>query len=287
MTKDGALNFFAGVIGDDDGLTAERIMVTTDLQDQLNGLFAQQADDFVRDDWERVDYQPKANYRLEREEIFVIDDVDLPMGFSDAIMSRHQAEKFTLSDNYLPRIQTIFGAEVGNPSITRVLFQQFRSTQLLGMNKLSMLLDGSTFRKLEESGLSLAPELAAIWQNKRLMFRSFAAVSRFFDLDEFQPKATETEIAGFVEDGVFAGDEDGVIFQLIESDSWLQRRIAHIVSLKILKKVKPRKAANLASAFGIEIPLKKVGDTFKIALPENKKELKRVIKFLAEEYFHG
>jgi Kiwa KwaB-like protein len=275
-------NLFAGVVSPTDDIQPERIRLERALQDEITSMFAEQADAFLHGDLEKVDFNPKANYRLEREQVFVIKALKLPASYSEAALKPHSVTDFALSPNSAPQIVTVFATDATATRVKRVLFQQFRSPQLLD-KRFALFWSQNQFQRISSDGFSLAHELAAIHQSGNLYFRSLAVASRFFDLEEFQPEATTAEIASFVGNTLFAMDDESEILSIIESDSWLRRRVASIESSRKLQGVKPRQAADKAKVFAIDIKVAKN----KIRLPKEKKSLKAVVKFLNEEYFHG
>ena len=279
-------HLFAGVVGPADDIQPERIRLERSLQDEVTAMFAEQADAFLSDDFERIEFNSKANYRLEREQVFVIKGLALPSHYSEAALKPHSVEDFTLTRKPLPQIATVFATEATAQTVNRVLFQQFRSPQLLD-KRFALFWSQNQFQRISNDGFSLAHELAAIHQDGNLYFRSLAVVNRFFDLAEFQPEATLAEITSFVGNALFTMDDESEILRIIECDGWLRRRVASIQSSSILHAVKPRQAANKAKVFDIEIEVPRINGKDRIRLPKEKKKLKAVVKFLNEEYFHG
>ncbi|MCG6157687.1 hypothetical protein [Rubinisphaera margarita] len=283
------LTFFAGISSNTEEPHLEKVSLEAGVQSELSEMFANQADMFLTDDTETVEFNPKENYRLERGQVYVIKDFDLSSRYKEAVLKPHQADEFEMGNASFPRIVTFFGSDARDRTVHRLLFQQFRSPQLLD-RRFSLLWKGNVFSRISGDGISLAHELAAIWQNGHLFFRSFSIVRRFFDLAEFEPKATPEEVASFVRDDLFAYEDDDSmqkIFRVIENDDFLRRRIASIVNREILTVVRPRAAANKAAKFDIVIPVRRPNGKDKIALPSHKRQLKEVVRFLNEEYFHG
>lgn len=284
------LNFFAGLITDAEEIQPESITVDRSLQDDLSAMFEEQAAAFLNDDTTRITFNPKENYMLERGEVFKIEGFSLPSEIINAAEMGHQLEVFSLNRSPKPVVATVFATDVdAKGKLLRVLFQQFRAPQLLN-RKLSLFQDGKMFNRIQNDGFCLAHELAGIWLQGTLYFRSLSIVSRFLDLSEFQPKASLEEISSFMKCDLFEIDEEnqGTIFNLIEGDDFLRRRVAAIQAKNILGVIEPKKARKLAKPFDIDIELKKNAKSdSKIVLPAVKKQLKQVVKFLNEEYFHG
>lgn len=290
MASETPLTFFAGVSSSEDDLGIEHLQVDANLQGELTALFRQQADEFIKDDTQIIEFNPKAPYRLERDQVFVIRKFELPGNYIDAVASPQQVAALSFpASGPLPSVSTIFAAETTYRKPKRLLFQNFRSSQLLD-RRFTIFWTSDVFSKIENNGLSIAHELAAVWEDKNLYFRSFAIVSRFFQLADFEPKASPSEIRSFIDNSVFSfsdDDEREGIYTIIETDDFLRRRVASIQSKNILNIVRPVAVSNKAKAFGVNIPICRVDKQNKIALPSHKKELKLLVKFLNEEYFHG
>jgi hypothetical protein len=70
--------------------------------------------------------------------------------------------------------------------------------------------------------------LVAIYEKDRLFFRSFALVSRFIDLADYESEASEEEIDQFVSQRIFDLEDGTAITTTIQEDGWLRRRVASI-----------------------------------------------------------
>jgi hypothetical protein len=279
-------SFFARVASVNDSYEHERIDVVQGLQNELTELFEKQAEGFIPDDGsDIVPFKAKSAYRLERGQIFSLKNVDVS-AFETSVKRPHQQPAFSLNRKPLPLINCLFAGESSGSGVSRLLFQLFQSPQLLG-KKFTILSSGSTFHKLDQHGLAFANELAAIYQDDTLYFRSLAVVSRFLNLEEYQPEADHKEIGKFVGHNLFDIPEMAKVFGIIENDSWLRRRVASILDMDILENVKPKAAKRKAKLFGIDIGVSKHGKDDKILLTNEKKHLKQTVKFLNEEYFHG
>jgi hypothetical protein len=285
-TSSPLLQFFAGVVDPEGEIEPQRIRIEQVSKAEMTELFERQAHEHLNDDMDQVDFLPKTNYQVNRNQVFVIRNLPLPMNFVEATLKPEQTAEFSLSRQHGLRISTIFGAEASGKVVKRLLFQQFRAPQLL-VNRFSLFLRGNTFQRIENAGLSLADELVAIYEKDCLFFRSFAIVSRFFDLSAYEPTATPEEIENFVSDVLFDPEDGQTTLTTIQSDDWLSRRVASIHSLGILKAIKPKATKNKAIPFGIDIDVVRVHGKDRIRLPKEKKRLKQIVKFLNEEYFHG
>jgi hypothetical protein len=232
--KESFLNFFAIVLDQNDEVVPQYIGVDADLQADLTQMFESQEAEFMTDDHRIVEFEPKENYRLEREELYRISNVPLPEAFGDAALKPHQELPFALNQKPMPQILGLFGSAVSKEKVERLLIQNFRSPQLLDKQH-TLLGTSGTFRRIRSDGISLAHEIAAIHKGGHLYFRSFAIVSRMFDLADYEPEATLAEMTSFVGNSLFVMDDKSEVLAVIEGDDWLRRRVASIESAKILK----------------------------------------------------
>lgn len=287
------LTFAVGISEGEAEPSARRLRVDDDVQQELSELFEQQATRFVHDEDERVTFRPRSNYRSERGEVFILPNIPLPAAFENAAIDPHLVGDLHLRTaargENRPNITTIFGADVHRRQVNNVYFQAFRRTQFLD-RRLALFENQNVFNRVNNDGLSLANELVAIWRNGTLLFHSFAMVSRIFDLSAFEPEATPEEVGKFMESEFFSfeNDEERIsLFNMISGDAFLRRRIASIQTNDILSNVTTVKARNKGTAFGITITTRVDHGKHKLALPRTKKELKQIVKFLNEEFFHG
>lgn len=259
--------------GISDEVLPEHVPLQHSLQDEIAALFKDQADRFLKDEFERIEFNPRANYRLEREQIFVVKEFALPSQIESAALKPHTVPDFSLERQPRPLIPTVFSTNASPEKVERILFQQFRTPQFLD-KRLALLWSRNQFQRISNDGSSLAHDLAAVYQFGNLYFRSLAVANRFLDLSEFQPEATKEEIVDFVGNTLFTMEDETRILRIIEGDSWLRRRVASIQSCEILKNVTPRRAANKAKVFGIDIEVSRVKQKDRIVLSKEQKELK-------------
>jgi hypothetical protein len=287
--RNSPFTFVAGVAGDENYIDLQRILLDADLQADLTSIFEGQAAEFIGGESEPVEFDPGATYRLEKEQIFRIKDFHLPQHFIDAARRPHSLPDFSLKNKSAGQIKTIAAIDAGpnDKSPARFLFQQFRTTQLLDRSR-SLFATEGTFRRIKNDGMTIAHELVAVHHAGNLYFRSLSIVSRFLDLAAYETEANDEQITEFVASEKFVPDDIEGLEAMIKGDGWLKRRIASILSNNILAQIKPGPALKRkAKVFDVEFVLEKEGKETKIRLPKDKKNLKNVIKFMNEEYFHG
>ena len=97
-------NLFAGVVSPAADIQPERIRLERSLQDEITALFTEQANAFLSDDLERVEFNAKASYRIEREQIYVLKGLPLPAPYSEAAFQPHSPPDFVLTRKPMPPI---------------------------------------------------------------------------------------------------------------------------------------------------------------------------------------
>src|SRR5690606_17818879 len=146
---------------------------------------------------------------------------------------------------------------------------------------------GDTYKKLEEPGLMLQDKLTAHFHNGILYFSSYHNTKRFLDLADYYREATDTDLDDFATTDLFAF-EDKVGFKE-QADSIIRKKIALLQKNEVLKDITVTDIQTVANNFNAELPEEHhititVNDDGKLVIPEDKKQLKELIRFLDEDY---
>ena len=279
MARPGFQNFFA--ITDDPESSLRRIRVTRQLQSELATLFHEQTATLLNEDLEEVQFDG----RLEPDDsqILVVPDFPVPEDISAVVRNPRGLEPLDLSEGLDGRIKAIFTGHAGADS--RYSFQVFDRRRLLSARGLSIILSADTFRRLEEPGLVLDTQLVAAIAAGKLYFRSYYKAKRVFDLTEYYREATSEELQTFAgTDNVHV--EDLVAFEEV-ADTWVRRKVSLILESGILKSQQPKRIARVARKFGLAVQVSKKDGKEVIVLPEGKRELKALLRFLDEDYYEA
>lgn len=133
--------------------------------------------------------------------------------------------------------------------------------------------------------MTLGTSLAAVLEDKRLSFFSFHSARQIFDLTQYFKEATDDDLNEFAASSfVKIADFPGFV---AASDSWVRRKVALVMQSGILEKIELETTKSAALVFGINLQTEINGENVALVLPQNKAELKKLLRFLDEDYFQS
>lgn len=279
MPNNNPTNLFA--LMDDDDTPIRRIPLTAALNAELAQLFAGQQETLLEDK------QPIAftgSYNVDEGEIFTIDDYPLPPAIGQAIGNPLICRVLDLNTE-THRIKALFSGTWTTANKT-VNFQVFDAGKLLKRG-FTLIGSGDTYKKLEEPGLILQDKLTAHFHDGALYFTSYHNTKRFLDLADYYREATDTDLEDFAATELFAF-EDKTAFKE-QADSVIRKKIALLQKNEVLKDLTVTDIQTVAGNFNAELPEEHhitvmVNADGKLIIPEDKKKLKELIRFLDEDY---
>lgn len=262
-----------------------RIPLTAALNTELAQLFAEQQAALLGDK------QPIAftgSYNVDEGEIFTLDDYALSPSIGQAIGNPLNCPVLNLNTE-THRIKALFS---GNWTATNktVNFQVFDAGKLLS-NRWTLvglpIHAGDTYKRLEEPGLILQNKLTAHFHNGTLYFSSYHNTKRFLDLADYYREATDTDLDEFAATELFVFEDQAGFKE--QADSIIRKKIALLQKNEVLKDITVTDIQTVANNFNAELPEEHriaimVNDDGKLVIPEDKKELKELIRFLDEDY---
>jgi uncharacterized protein YaiI (UPF0178 family) len=71
------------------------------------------------------------------------------------------------------------------------------------------------------------------------------------------------------------------------ADNWIRRKVSLISQSGILDNYTATEIAQAANAFGINVKIEQVGGKDTVSMPSNKSEIKQLLRFLDEDYYHS
>jgi hypothetical protein len=263
----------------------KRIRTSQQLQTELADFFNGQAEKFLHPDLERIHFE--GTYQVDDSEVFVIEDFKIAEIFKTASLYPSQYESIVLDKTNPPTIKAIFAASHDYTSDSATIyFQSFRKTQLILKGFTLSFHSKNTFRKMKDAGLTLDEKLAAVFQDGQLLFRSYFVVNSFLDVQEYFKEATDEEIVQVVNHPILLAEDEEQLTSI--SDSWMRRRFAALQASGILDQITPRKTANKARKYDVEIVVtKKKNGKDAIVFPYDKKKAKKLLTFLNEGFYQG
>lgn len=272
-------NLFALV--DDEDSPVRRIPLTAALNVELAELFAEQQATMLGD---KQQLEFTGSYNVDEGEIFTIADYPLPPTISEAVSNPLTCQMLNLNTE-THRIKALFSG-VWSATHKVVNFQVFDTGKLLSRG-FTLIGSGDTYKKLEEPGLVLQDKLTAHFNSETLYFTSYHNTKRFLDLSDFYHEATNIEIDAFTKFELFSF-ENKASFKS-DADSIIRKKIGLMLKNDVLKGITVSEIQTVANNFNTELPEEHhisicIDDDGKLLIPEDKKQLKELIRFLDEDY---
>lgn len=213
-----------------------------------------------------------------------IEEFAEPAGIEAAIRNPIDVPVFTLTEDSADALAgLVFGYVDHNRP--RALIQVFDKRRAMTSRGFTIWHADDVFRRWEGVALTFDAHLTAILSQGRLQFRSFFQVRRLFDMAAYYREATDVDLTAF------EGHErictvDGFALADI-ADGWIRRRVGLISESGILDQVSPRRLAGIAARFDLELQVRRIDGQEKVEMPMTRKEVKRLLKFLDEDYYES
>ncbi len=271
-------NLFA--LLDDEQTPIRRIPLTQGFQQELGTFFNEQQQTFTAD---KQIIEFTGSYNVDSGEIFQIENYPLPVAISNALSNPLNNPVLDLNTE-THRIKALFTGNWTDQQ-QQVNFQVFDAGKLLSKGW-TLIGSGNTYKKLEEPGLVLQDKLTAHYVNGNLLFVSYHNTKRFLDLNDYYTAATDTDLDSFSENDLFEfedqdtfkGNADSIIRKKIKM---LQKNnVLDNLSINDIKTVAKDLNQNVAEEHQINIET----SNGKLVIPKDKKQLKKLIRFLDEDY---
>ncbi len=277
-TNHGA-NLFALV--EDKNSPVRRIPLTNVLSTELAQLFAEQQQSLL------AGKQPIAftgSYNVDSSEIFTIADYPIPAAISRTLGNPLTCQMLNLKTE-THRIKALFSGHWADDSQV-INFQVFDTGKLLSRG-FTLIGSGETYKKLEEPGLILQDKLTAHYHNGTLHFSSYHNTKRFLDLADYYREATDADLDAFADTALFAFEDEASFKD--HADSIVRKKIALMQKNKVLENITVADIQTVANNFNRELPEEHhigitINENGKLIIPQDKKQLKELIRFLDEDY---
>ena len=258
-----------------------RVLVSNDLNMQLNTLFSDALHGYLADEPELVEFDGRL--RADDSQLLTISNFSPPSGLEATIEDPIALEALNAEED----LPYIVGLLKRLPNDSRyVPLQSFDSRQVFAARGLGVFLSGNTFEEFTKPSFVVREEVDAVYDadEQRLLFRSFARVRHLFDMKEAYREATQADLGVFCELPRVLGDP-----QVLEAmaDSWVRRKLAFVVDTGMLSRHGAKAIAKKAAHFGLTIETAIKDGTPAIVLPGTKKELKHLLRFLDDDYYAG
>lgn len=271
-------NLFA--LTDDPMNRVVRFSLSSDVQSDLTRRFKDQEQEFTTNGEEEIPFD--GNYKPDSGEVLVISNFDDIDGVTDAISSPLAVQEIMPTPGMFDKIKALFSGYEENGVIT-VLIQMFDRRHIISTNGLSIFHSRNTYKKIEGVGLTVDSKLTAILKGSDLKFNSFHLLRRIFDVSSYYKEATDGDIEKFSSMACVVVNNPKVMMEI--SDNWVRRKLWLISQSQILDKVSIRDIKIVATEFNIKLNIQESNGEKKLVIPEEKRELKTLLRFLDEDYY--
>lgn len=259
----------------------EKFVLTRDTQKEINEHFEKLWSQYMKDEVEAIEFDGR--YKPDENEVLMIKNYKLETDILEAVKSPNSVEIFTPSKKNMDKIKHFFmSVEGSDPAI---IFQKATNTQMITTHGVSMFHKNGTFQKAPQFGINISDKLDCIYSGKSLYFRSYFMARQIFDLKDHYKTATEYEVKSFACSSSISVQCTDTFYS--NSDQFVRRKIALINDSKVLVHNTANDIVLKAMQYDLDIPIVKENGVEKLVLPNDKKELKQVLKFLDEDIYKG
>lgn len=273
------MNLFALVREEDDPV--RRVPLAQRVQREIVALFEEQVLQLNVADSEIIDFDPA--YKLDDGELFRVSDFGVPEVIASAIQRPLECTELEAGEESFAQVRGLFFGSLEDEGW--VGLQVFDARRMLSRSGFTILFSGNTYRRLDEPGLTLDSHVAAVLQGGGAYFQSYHQARRILDLADSYEEATEDQVQEFLNLECLHVDDEAKFLAL--ADSWVRKKIALILGRGTLGQRPPAEIVDLAARFGLQIQLHGNGPGASLKLPEMKRDMKRVLRFLDEDYFES
>lgn len=230
---------------------------------------------------EEVEFDGK--YKPDIGEVLFVDGYDDIDDLQSAILAPLGVEEVDPTEEFFGEIKSLFTGYAQPNGVVKILLQNFDRRKVISTNGLSIFHSTNVYKKIEGIGLTVDHKLSAILEGGKLKFFSFHAARQIFDLSEYYKVATDEDVRDFSQQ---ANVQVGDIARMLEiSDSWVRRKISLIQQSGILQSVPINDMKAVALEFNIPLVTLASNGTEVIVVPDNKPDLKKLLRFLDEGYY--
>ncbi|WP_412501822.1 Kiwa anti-phage protein KwaB-like domain-containing protein [Shewanella chilikensis] len=273
-----SLNLFA--LTSDPSKRIVKFELSSDVQNELTTYIKTQEATFDQHE-EEIEFDGK--YKPDEGEVLFIDGYDDIDDLSSAVENPLSAEVVEPSEDFFSEIKALFTGYTIDGGDVKILLQNFDRRRIISTNGLSIFHSSNVYKKIEGIGLTIDHKLTATLENGKLKFFSFHNTRQMFDLSEYYKVATDDDVTEFAALDIIKSENTDELIEM--SDSWVRRKISLIQQSGILQNVPINEMKAVAIEFNIPFLTEIDGTEEVIKLPDNKSDLKKLLRFLDEDYY--
>lgn len=258
-----------------------RIPLSKDVQSEVGALFQQQSEDFKGNAQEEIPFDGK--YKPDTGECLLISDYSDIDGLPDALASALNYPEIEPNAIEFATIKALFSGFSKSDGTHVVLVQYFDKRKIISNSGISLFHSANVYKKVDGVGITLDNELAVVLEGNTLKFFSFFKARQIFDLSAHYNEATDADLGAFAATPAFHVPNPESLVAM--ADSWVRRKVSILMQSQILQTVPAETIVKAASTFNILVKTTEIDGKQVVVLPDNKTELKKLLRFLDEDYY--
>lgn len=216
------------------------------------------------------------NYKVEEDELFRIEGYHLSEEITESATNAIAYETLDLDNE--GKIKAIYYV-YDNNGTKEFYFQHFDTRKLIAFRGIPIYFNRDTYSRIRDKGLLIHGGLTCVHKEGNLYFESYYKSRMVLPLQDYYIEATNDEVENFANSDLFEFD-DQVGFEENVS-STLRKKIKAIRDRGVLDNTTLEQVQDQARNVNIEFDI----EDGKIKVPSDKQYIKKLIKFLDEDYF--
>ncbi len=263
------------------GTSVYRLALNDELREEMTRSFTIPADKWQEYSMQRTPF--KDGYKLADNEIFEIKQFGLPPDILNAARFPHEYGEFDSATHGVTDLKAIIAVNVEDAEPVAVFKVISKSKKLEPARNLMVVCTPKEYARQAHPGIIIDDKIAAAYINGTLLFKSPGTVKQVLSLKAYMDEASDLEIISFIEKQ-FETDTEKV---RAVADTWMRKRFAALMESNLFEERTSLDIYETARSFSSEIPIELSKDRSKLILPEEKRDIRMILKFLNEEYYKG
>lgn len=239
----------------------------------------------------KIERQFYSDYSIQpdEDEYMVISGFQIPEKIRQGIVNPASLSLYEPKKDNLPLIRALFVGETDGDDI-KAAFQRFRSSQYLKASNMHLFYDRDTLTSGEKLlwnhkngriGITIYSGVDVIFDCASLKFVSSFYARQIFDLTDYYKEASKPELESFVSlNGIIVENSDYIIN---DSNSWERRKIASILSARIIEEHPLEELLEAAKTIDYDLPTAQG----KLIIPDDRQTRRQLLSFLDENVYRG
>ena len=251
-----------------------RIPLSQTVQIEINNQFSQLSIGFFNEK-EIIPFD--GNYNPGNDELFKITNFPISQEIIDSAINNLNYDVLDVQ-NMEGKIKAVYATYVQN-GIIQIYFQVFDTRKIIANRGIPLFNNNGTYSRFENKGIVILNSLTLVYREGNIYFNSYFNARRVVPLSDYYIEATNDDVEQFSA-GNILNFEDQIGFSE-DLNSNLRKKIKSIQQRGVLENLTIQDLQNQANQFGIDFDY----DNGQVSVPRDKNYVKRLIKFLDEDYF--